>query len=113
MLFFLDLFVKIGENRQQRNRGGFCSELNETPAGFEITGTLTVSAPSETLGAPIAVLRRYPGLDVYAASQRRRTDTGTQRGDFRLPAAALNGHRRPSADLSGGSTPGGWRSHRS
>jgi hypothetical protein len=63
---------------QQRNRGGFYSEMNATPAAFEITGTLTVSAASETLGAPIAVLRRYPGLDFscgVAEEENRYRDT--------------------------------------
>jgi len=91
MHFFLDLFEKIGENMEQRNRGGFYSEMNTRPAAFEITGTQTVSATNETLGAPIAVLRRNPGLDFPCGVARRRTGTGIQRGDFGLPAAALNG----------------------
>jgi hypothetical protein len=52
--------------------------MNTTPAALEITGTLTVSAPSETLGAPIAVLRRYPGLDFpcgVAEEENRYRDT--------------------------------------
>jgi len=78
MLFFLDLFGKISENTKHRNRGGFDSEMNTTPAALEITGTLTVSALSETLGAPIAVLRRYPGLDFpcgVAEEENRYRDT--------------------------------------
>jgi hypothetical protein len=55
MHFFLALLPKISENISHRNRGGFGSEMNATPAAFEITGTLTVSADAESLGAPIAV----------------------------------------------------------
>jgi hypothetical protein len=62
MHFFLDLFLKISEKYEYRNRGGFYSEMNALPAAFEITGTLTVSADAESLGAPIAVrsvIRRW------------------------------------------------------
>jgi hypothetical protein len=62
MHFFLALLPKISENISHRNRGGFGSEMNATPAAFEITGTLTVSADAESLGAPIAVrsvIRRW------------------------------------------------------
>jgi hypothetical protein len=55
MHFFLDLFLKISEKSRHRNRGGFYSAMNVTPAAFEITGTLTVSANAESLGASIAV----------------------------------------------------------
>jgi hypothetical protein len=61
-----------------RNRGGFYSEMNAGPAAFEITGTQTVSAAAETLGATIAVLRRCPGLDFpcgVAVEENRYRDT--------------------------------------
>jgi hypothetical protein len=51
MHFFLDLFLKISEKIKHRNRGGFHSEMNASPAAFEITGTETVSADAESLGA--------------------------------------------------------------
>jgi hypothetical protein len=53
--FFLDLFPKISEKSGHRNRGGLYSYMNTMPAAFEITGTLTVSAGAESLGASIAV----------------------------------------------------------
>jgi hypothetical protein len=55
MHFFLDLFLKISEKIMHRNRGGVYSEMNATPAAFEVTGTLTVLADAESLGASIAV----------------------------------------------------------
>jgi hypothetical protein len=76
VLFFLDLFLKISEKMDYRNRGGFYSEMNATPAAFEITGTQTVSADAETLGASIAVCGVTRGCVLLAASLRRRTDTG-------------------------------------
>jgi len=90
-----------------RNRGGFYSEMN--------AGRLPSKSPAPRQFRPLPKRSVHPsrycgvvrGWIFHAASQWRRTDTGIQRGDFRIPAAALNGHWRTSADSSGGRNPGG------
>jgi hypothetical protein len=78
MHFFLDLFLKISEKNRHRNRGGFYSEMNAPPAAFEITGTLTVSADAESLGASIAVrsvIRGWISVPASLNEENRYRDT--------------------------------------
>jgi hypothetical protein len=72
--------------------------MNASPAAHEITGTQKVSAAAETLGAPIAVWRRYPGLDDpcgVALEENRYRDS---KGWFR---ASRSSTQRALADMCG------------